>query len=278
MKRSVLSFCLLLSACLPALADMGTTVPEDFPDKKRQPLGAQIFDKIGADIPKDVRLTTHRGEQTTFGAYLGTEKPAIVVMGYYNCPMLCSLVLNGTIDGLKEVPFKAGEDYELVVVSIDAKETREVAAAKHKNYAASWGVAEATTGMTFHTATQPEITRLADSLGFGHVWDDDLGQFAHGAGIFIVDPDGKLTHTLYGVNFRPGDLKFALIDSASGKVGTVVDKIIMSCFQYYSDNHKYGFYIFGLVRLVGAVTLIFLGGLLIALWGRERARKKLAAI
>ncbi len=272
MRSIVLSLAVCLASA-SAGADIGVQGPEDFPDKKRQPPEAQILDKIGANVPLDVKMTDHHGKSVTLGDYVGKEKPFVLVLGYYTCPMLCSLVLNGTINALKDVSLTPGEEFEVVALSIDAREDLEMAAKKQANYAKAWGAEGADEALTFHVAEQSEIKRLADAVGFGYVWDDELQQFAHGAGIFIVSPDGTLTHTLYGVSFRPGDVKFALIDSAKGEVGSVVDHIVMSCFQYYSDNHKYGFYIWGLVRLVGVVTLVFLGGLLIAMWRRERAKR-----
>jgi len=253
--------------------DIGTRDMGALEDLKRSPKEAVITDKLGNKVPTDVRLTDHDGREVTLADYLHEDKALVLVMGYYQCPMLCSLVLNGAVESLKGVTLTPGTEYEVVVVSIDERETTEVAKAKRENYLKEWGNPEARNTFAFHTGQQSELKRLADAVGFGYVYDDEMDQFAHGAGIFVLSGEGVLSRTLFGVQYRSGDLKFALIDAANGNVGTIVDRVIMSCFRYYSDNHKYGVYIFGVVRLGGLLTLLLLGTLLFLLWRKERTGK-----
>lgn len=234
-----------------------------------------IADQLGNRLPLDAKLTDHTGKAVSLGDYFSGEasgKPVLLVLGYYSCPMLCSLVLNGALDALRTIDLKPGKDFRLVSVSIDPRDTVDVAKSKRDTYLKTYQLAEHEDGIVFHIADAQESKRIADAAGFGYRWDKDTQQYAHAAGIFFVSPDGTLTRTLYGLTFQSQDVKFALMEASRGEVGTIVDKVILSCFSYTSDSQRYGVYIFGLFRVSGALTILFLGGLLITLWRRERIK------
>lgn len=252
--------------------------------------GSEIVDKLGAKVPLDVKLTRDDGQVVSLGDYFaaarqrGTESPGsesqgsgeqggtpvLLTLGYYQCPMLCSLVLNATLDALKKVSLDVGEDFQVVTVSIDPKETVALAQEKRDNYLKEYGREGAANGWRFHVAEEAEVARLAEAIGFQYFYDEDMKQYAHGAGIFFLSPDGTLTRTLYGLSYRPTDVKFALMEASRGEVGSVTDRILMSCFQYTPDSQKYGVYVWGVMRLGGILTILLLGAMLFVLWRRER--------
>ncbi len=229
--------------------------------------GTEIVDKRGAQIPVDVMLTNHEGRQVRVADYLRSGKPVILTLGYYQCPMLCSLVLNGLTDVMKDQSLKLGKDYEILSVSINPNEKQDLAAAKRENYLKVVG---AQTGWDFAVGTEEEVRRLADSVGFGYKYDERSKEYVHSAGIFVLSPKGVLSTTLYGISFRPGDFKLSLVEASEGKVGSLLDRIILSCFHYEPDSHRYGVYIFGVMRLAGLVTVIVLAVVLGIFWKRER--------
>lgn len=238
--------------------------------------GSEIVDQLGAKVPLDVKLTNDAGEVVRLGDYFSGEKggpPVLLTLGYYQCPMLCSLVLNATLEALKKVSLDVGKDFQVLTVSIDHEETVELAREKRETYLKEYGREGAADAWRFHVAEKREIARLAEAVGFHYFYDEKQKQYAHGAGIFFLSPDGTLTRTLYGLSYRPTDVKFALMEASRGEVGSITDRILMSCFQYTADAQQYGVYIFGVMRLGGILTILLLGGMLFVLWRRERRRR-----
>lgn len=240
--------------------------------------GTEIVDKRGAKLPKDARFKNHLGQDVLLGDYLKKDgKPLIMTLGYYSCPMLCNLVMNGYHEAAMALSLHLGQDYRVLSFSINPKEDVALATAKRANYVRTLGTGNDPNGWIFHVGDEANIKRLADAVGFGFKWDARGGQYAHSAGIFVVSPEGVLSRVLYGIQYAPKDLKFALIDAASGKIGSVVDRIVMSCFHYEPDSHKYGVYVFGVMRAGAALTVLLLGIFLFANWTWERRKKQWTA-
>lgn len=235
---------------------------------------AQIEDKAGAKVPFDVKLTDHNGKDILFSSYFSAEdrRPVVLTLGYYGCPMLCSLVLNGMVDSLKKINFKPGADFRIVSISIDEREKPELAAIKRKAYLAAMDAEPDVLWWDFHVTTANEAKRLADAVGFDYEFDKKTDQFAHGAGFFVLSPDGVLSRTLFGISFKPTDVKLALSDATDGKIGSFIDRVLLSCFHYDPDAHSYGVYIFGVMRLGGVLTVLILGAVLLFYFRQEKKR------
>jgi protein SCO1 len=233
---------------------------------------AQIEDKAGALLPLDVELIDQNGQVKKLREYFrdDDDRPVILTLGYYGCPMLCSLVLKGLHDGLKDLKLTLGKDYRVISVSIDHRETIDLAKKKQATYLASLNADEES--WNFHVARQEEVKRLADAVGFNYFYDARDDQFGHGAGFFVVSPKGVLSRTLYGIRYDPGDIKFALLEAAEGNIGSFVDKVLLSCFHYNPDSHRYGIYIVGVMRIGGFLTIAILGLLLLMYFRGEIVR------
>lgn len=234
---------------------------------------AQIEDKAGAHLPLDVELIDQNGHMKKLSDYFhdGDDRPVILTLGYYGCPMLCSLVLKGLHDGLKDLNLTLGKDYRVISVSIDHRETSDLAKKKQATYLASLNVKDEQFWM-FHVAKKEQVKRLADAVGFNYFYDARDDQFGHGAGFFVVSPRGVLSRTLYGISYRESDIRLALIEAGEGKIGSFVDKVLLSCFHYNPDSHRYGIYIFGVMRLGGFLTILCMGLLLMMYFRREIVR------
>lgn len=235
---------------------------------------AQLEDKAGVKLPFDVAMVNQDGEHVLLGDYFtkGDKRPVILTIGYYGCPMLCSLVLNGLVDVLKKISYTFGKDYRMISVSIDERETPELAKKKAEAYITALGAPSDTKNWQFHVMKASESKRLADAVGFNFVYIKRDNQFAHGAGFFVISPEGVLARTMFGISFEPSHMKLALSDAADGKIGSLVDRVLLSCFHYDPDSHRYGVYIFGVMRLGGIVTILLLCGLLFMYFRGEKKR------
>jgi protein SCO1/2 len=230
--------------------------------------GIDIEDRRGAAIPRDIGLRDQSGRAVTMGDYLDGKKPVVLVLAYYECPMLCTLVINGALDEMKKLRWTAGDEYRVVVVSFDPRDTTESAAKKRMNYLDAYGRSVAEKGFDFLVGDAAQVKALASAVGFHYRWDEDTKQFAHAAGAFVATPDGRLSRTLYGITF-PG-LKLALLEASEGKIGSVVDRVLLFCFHYDPGARGYVLATTRLVRASGVVTLAVLALWLLRFWRRER--------
>lgn len=232
-----------------------------------------IDEHIGEMLPLDVVLTDHDGKQVKLGDYFGKGRPVILNLGYYGCPMLCGLVINGLNQGLKGLDYTAGTEFDVVTVSIDPKEDTALAREKRANVLEELGREGAEKGWFFHTANEAEIKRLTKAVGFGYRWDEKGKQWAHGAVIMIATPEGKLARYLYGIEFKPNDLKLAVLDASEGRIGGVAEKFLMFCYQYDANAGGYVLFARNMMKLGGVVTLVTLGTFLAVMWRRSPRRE-----
>lgn len=257
-----------------ALVSEAKSAPGELPPSSplpRQLDGAEIVDKLGAKVPLDVKMRRHDGTEVLLSDVVDEGRPVLLNLAYYNCPMLCSMVINATLSALSGMKgLELGKDYRVVTLSVDPTESTKLASSKRRTYLKAYTGEGDPEGWAFYVADESEIRRLADSVGFGYKKDESTGQYAHGAGVFIISPDGVLTRTLWGLTFSPTDVKFALLEGAQGKIGSVVERIVLSCFVYHPDKQKYGVYIWGVMRLGGVLTMLIVGAILLAFWRKER--------
>lgn len=267
---------LVLTLTLVSLPTWGETVANESAEETKKDegtlefRGVEIQDKLGAELPLELNFMNEAGEAVRLEDYFNQDKPVLLTMVYYNCPMLCSLVLNGAIEALKELGWTPGVEFESISVSISPVETPELARAKKKNYLKQLGVVGAEKGWHFLTGDQPQIKALAETIGFGYRYDPSTQDYAHGAALFFFSPKGKLTRLLKGIQFDPNDLRMSLVEASEGKIGSIYDQLLLRCFRYEPSSKKYAFYIWGAVRLGGLFTIFGIGLLLLVLWRGER--------
>lgn len=270
---SALACGVLLFSAQNALSETSANKSSEVPAALKD---AVLVDKPGAEVSADIKFKDENGKDVTLGQYFQSGRPVILTLGYYECPMLCSLVLNGVLDGLRGLPadWSPGTKFEIVSVSIDPKEKPADALAKKNSYIEALGRAGAEASWHFLTGEESQARKLADQVGFGYKWDPNEKQYAHGAGIFILTPDRKVSRTLFGIQYRPKDVKLALLEASNGKIGTVVDRLLMFCYQYNVHTRKYSLVATRLVQAGSAGTVLLFGGYLAVFWRRQIRRSK----
>lgn len=232
-----------------------------------------IEQKLGNQLPLDAEFKNEDGQTVKLGEYFNKNKPVVLALVYYECPMLCNEVLNGLTGSLKGISFDAGKDFDVVAISFDPRENDKPDLAKNKkeSYLKRYGRETAENGFHFLTGTQSEIDKVADAVGFKYYWDERTGQFAHAGGIMVVTPDGKMSKYFYGIDYAPKDLKFGIMESADGKIGNPAEQLYLYCYHYDPATGTYGLAILRVMRVAAVITLLAIGGMLFAFW---RYKKK----
>ncbi len=227
-----------------------------------------IDQKLNQSIPLDLVFRDEHGKPVQLGEYFG-QKPVILSLVYYNCPMLCTQVLNGIESSLKLIPMDIGKQFNVVTVSIDPTERPVLAEAKQALYTGLYGRPGAATGWHFLTGDEQQIRQLANALGFRYAYDPDSKQFAHASAIMIATPQGKISRYFYGIQFPSRDLRLGLVEASDGKIGTPVDQVLLFCYHYDPSTGKYGLLISRLIQTAGAITVLAIGTLILVLYKKE---------
>jgi protein SCO1/2 len=223
--------------------------------------GVGIEQHLGQSLPLDAVFRDDEGKEVRLGEYFGPgKKPVVLALAYFECPMLCTLVLNGMIKALRPISFTAGEEYDVLTISIDPKETPELAHEKKKAYIESYARKGDGHGFHFLTGDEKSIKRVADAVGFKYRYVEASGEFAHAASIYVVTPLGQLSRYFFGVEFSSRDLRLAFVEAAEGKIGGMVDQLMLFCYRYDPAAGKYSAQALAVVRLAGLMTALSLAG------------------
>ena len=239
--------------------------------------GVGVDERIGSSINLDLEFTGENGYQQSLRSFFKSGKPVVLNLVYYRCPMLCSLVLNSQTKVMKQVAWSAGNEFEVVTVSIDPQEGFNLAQAKKNWYLEQYGRPEAASGWHFLSDYQGNAKRLADQVGFRYRWDAKTEQWAHAAVIMMLTPDGKVSRYLYGLDYKPRDMRLALTEASEGRLGTVSDRLLLFCFHYDPASKSYVPFARNLMKIGGALTVLVMGTILSFLWRRERRQNPAAA-
>ena len=236
-----------------------------------------ITEHLDAKLPMELEFRDEDGIPVTLGSYFDGERPVILTLNYYRCPMLCGLMLNGLVDGLDQMEWTPGQEFEIVTVSINPPETPALAKEKKQNYIKRYGRPSAMAGWHFLTGREPEIDRLAETVGFSFVYDPVEKQYAHAAAIFVCTPDGRVARYLYGIEYPPKRLKLGLLEASEGKIGSTLDQLILYCYHYDPSNRRYSPVAMNIMRVGGGATASILAVALGMFWLREWRRRKSTA-
>jgi protein SCO1/2 len=231
-----------------------------------------IDQRLNARVPLELGFRDESGAPVALRSYFG-RRPVVLALVYYECPMLCTMVLNGLLKSLRAINLDAGRDFEVVTVSFDPSETHELAAAKKQSYVERYSRPTAAAGWHFLTGEEEAIRKLTQAVGFRYKYDPATNQFAHASAIMVLTPDGRLARYLYGIEYAPRDLRLALVEAAAGKIGTAVDQVLLYCFHYDPATGKYSLLIMNIIRAAGAATVVALGLFMLVMFRRDRRRK-----
>ena len=283
MMRSVssASFAVLLLAvsALPASAQMTGAPARGYRQEPGvaasvvpTPLREVGFDqRLDQQLPLDVEFTDEQARPVTLGDYFG-EKPVVLAFVYYDCPMLCTMILSSIASSLGVISLDAGKDFELVIVSFDPRETPDLAARRKAEFLARYDRPTAAAGSHFLTGVGPSIATLTSGAGFRYTWDEQTKQFAHPAGIVVLTPDGRLARYLFGLEYGPRDLRLALVEASEGRIGTAVDAALLYCYHYDPMTGRYGLVVMRILRIAGAATVLVLAAFIVVMVRRDRTQ------
>ena len=236
--------------------------------------GVGITEVPGARIPLDLEFLDETGKRVRLGDYFARGKPVILTLNYYRCPMLCGLMLNGLLDGLRELAWQPGDQFEIVTVSIDPSETPTLARLKKESFMEELGRPGVAAGWHFLVGRPESITPLAEAVGFQYRYDAQRKEYIHAAGLFVAMPDGRVARYLYGLIYEGRTLRLALAEAAEGTVGSSVDRLLLYCFHYDANQGRYVVAATNVMRLGGAATVLIVGAWLAAWWRRGARREK----
>ncbi len=276
---------LALALVVPAAAHAYSSDPQVvFPQGSAQPLAAlqdiDVIEHLGDRVPAGLRFQDQTGAHVSLDDLLHHGRPVVVTLGYHRCPMLCGLVLDGLAKATRAAGLKLGKDFSAVDVSIDPGEDMKLLRQAQHRVVELAGNGTTTADWPFWVSGEDAgaaARRLADAVGFRYKYDPKSKLFAHDAVAFVLTPDGTIARYLYGVNYPERDFRMALVEASGGRIGTTIDKVIMSCYQYDPTTRRYGPYLFGFMRIGAGLVFLALVGLLTVLWRKEIAMRKRSA-
>jgi protein SCO1/2 len=267
MKSAVVALLLVAAAAPSALA------------LEKLPANVGIVEKLGERVPRNLVFTDETGKKVQLGDYLGDGKPILLTLVYFKCPLLCSLTLNGVVGALRQQSWKVGQEFRVLTVSFDPDEKPALAAEKQRGYLGALDMTPEEHGRAwpFLTGDKKNIDALADAVGFKFRWDAVNKTWDHTAAIIALAPDGKITRYLYGVQYPPRDVKLALFESADGKVGTTLDRVLLRCYAYDTTTKSYKLFAIRFTRIGALLVLGLLVTFLTILWRRDLRRSRAEA-
>jgi len=244
------------------------------PPANQRPPGLEfvgIEQHLNAEVPGDLEFRDELGNAVKLGDYFGHGRPVILNLGYYQCPMLCSELLQGLVGSMKALTFQLGRDFDVVTLSFDPRETTEMAAAKKRDIMKRYGRANAATGWHFLTGRADQIKVLTDAVGFQYQFDPKTGQYAHATAIVLLTPDRHIAEYFYGVEFSPRDLRLGLVQASQGKIGNITDTVLLYCYHYDPRAGKYGAVVSNVLKIGGLATMLILGAFVFVMYRADRS-------
>ena len=245
-----------------------------------------LEEHLGQVVDGDLPFIDDQGQTVRIGDYFGLGHPIVMILAYYNCPMLCGVVLRSATRGLGALALQLGKDYQALTVSIDPHDSSAAAVVKRGATLAGGGFARvaessatpsdrAARPWPFLTGAQASIDRLTDQVGFRYAYDKTSAQYAHPAALIVLTSEGRIARYLYGAEFSPQDLRFALVEAGSGRIGTIVDRVLLTCYRFDPATRRYGPFMAGFLR-IGAIFIFAAVATLIVLMMRIDRKRALA--
>lgn len=237
--------------------------------------GVNIVENLGGAVPPDATFNDSGGKAVRLGDYFDGKRPTVLVFAYHTCPMLCSLVLDATVRSLNGVKWTVGDQFNVVSISIDPKDTPDLAAKKRAEIAGKYTRAHGdATGWHFLTGDESQIKRVTAAVGFQYQYDPRQKQFAHPAAIYLLTPEGHVARYLYGVQYDPNDVRLGLLEASEGHSVSTTERILLYCYHFDPKGGHYSLVAMNVMRVGGGITLVLFGGMLVILWANERRKRR----
>ncbi|MCG3138026.1 MAG: hypothetical protein HJJLKODD_01882 [Phycisphaerae bacterium] len=234
--------------------------------------GVGVVERLNNPLPFRLEFTNDDGRKMKISELFDGQRPVLLTLNYSNCPMLCSLQLDGLVDGLKELAWTPGDQFRMATVSIDPLETPTRARLTKQTYIERYERPAALNSWTFLVGPEAHIKAVAEAVGFGYRWNEERQEFMHAAVTMVLTPDGRVSRYLYGVQYDARTLRLALVEASEGKIGSTLDQIILYCYQYDAHEGRYTPAAMAIMRLSGGTTLVVIALLVLILWRRGPKR------
>lgn len=245
---------MLVFTVVPAFADNPS--PDDL-------LNAARFDqKLNTQVPPELHFRDEAGRDVALSSYFGA-RPTVLIMAYYNCPNLCPLTIDNLVGNLRKIAFDAGNQYNVVAVSIDPREKPALAASKKQHYLTQYARPATAAGWHFLTGEEANIGRLAAAVGFHYAYDKQHNEYSHPSGLIVLTPQGRISRYFYGFDYSPTDLRLGLVEASAGQIGTPIDQVLLRCYHYDPVTGKYDVAVLNIARFVGVATMLGVGALVL---------------
>lgn len=259
----------LIILCGVAVNSLNAQIPVKPDQIPRELNGIGLSEKLNAQVDPNLTFVDEKDQVVALKDYFGKGRPVVLNLVYYSCPMLCSMVLQGVVQSLKQVPYAPGQEIEVVTISFDPKENAALAAAKKTTILQEYGRPGADKGWHVLVDTDGNAKKLADQIGFRFKWDEETKQFAHPSVTMILTPDGRISRYLNGIDYPQRDMRLALAEASQGKIGTLSDRIMLFCYKYDPNSRSYVMAATNTMKLGGVLIVLVLGATLVMFWRRE---------
>lgn len=236
-----------------------------------------ITEHLDAPLPLDLPFVDSDGREVLLRECFDGRRPVVLTLNYSDCPMLCSLQMNGLVDTMRRLAWNLGDKYQVVTVSINPRESHQRAGLTKQKYLKQYGRPGTADAWHFLVGREENIRRLADGVGFGYVYVAKENQYAHVAVLMLCTPDGRVARYLPGIKYDPQTLRLALLEAGEGKIGSPMDQLLMYCFHYDAESHRYGLAAVRLMQWGAGTVMVLLGGVMVFYWRRELRKRKPAA-
>jgi len=275
-QRRLKAFALAVACAVSALALGESRAQDRIEPVPKQLARVGVDEKLDAALPLQLLFKDETGSEVTLGSYFRPGHPVLLTLNYYRCPMLCTLELNGLVTGMKGLAWTPGDEFTVVTVSFDPRETPNLARAKKQSYIEDLGRPSAEAGWHFLTGSEAAIEALTKAVGFSYEYDKETDQYGHAAVVMLSTPEGRVARYLYGVRFEPETLKLGLLEASKGKIGSTWERFIMYCYHYDADQGRYALAALSIMRAGGALTVLVLGFVVGGFWLRGRRQLPVA--
>jgi protein SCO1/2 len=269
-------YALIAALAAGALACGGAAAQDRTEPVPKQLARVGVDEKLDAALPLELLFKDDAGRDVSLGSYFRPGRPVVLTLNYYRCPMLCTLELNGLVSGMKQLAWTAGDEFDVVTVSFDPRETPALARAKKQSYLEDLARPSAERGWHFLTGSSASIETLTKAVGFSTQYDPQTDQYGHAAAVMIATPEGRVARYLYGVRFEPATLKLALLEASKGKIGSTWERFILYCYHYDADQGRYALAAMSIMRVGGALTVLVLSCVIGGFWLRDRRKSQAA--
>jgi protein SCO1/2 len=263
----------ILAAARAASAQSGPLPPPSISPLPPAAQAVDVEEHLGLPLPEGMVFTDSDGKRVAFDDLFRDGKPVVVVLTYFHCPMLCGLVLEGAVKAMNGLDWKLGPEYRAVTVSFDPRDHAQAATRKRDATHLALRQKDVTPHWPFLVGDEENIKKLTGALGFAYAWDEATQQYAHPAVIVVITPDRRISRYLYGIDYEPRDLRLALNEAGDGRVGSIVDRVILSCFRYDPASRRYGVYVYGVLRIASLAMVVGVAIVLAFLWRRDKRRQ-----